>query len=337
MNKIKVFWIKYKKYLIIAIVVILILSLVGWLLLRNRNREKEVEVATDKLILAPFVKNNVIPDFSVSEFNESSYSKGSYIFDVSGYKESVTDIIQKFDRIIKQTLSTKEMNIWETGNGYAVYSPITGILEITPRKGREIPKRLTDKEDIIKFVQKDLGYSSTMEVVSNKDNSGYVYRGYYLIADEQFGSVSLNSYAFVIETDKEGEISRLRVLLYNPNSISVYSKYSFVPIGDLIKDKRIFVDRLSISENYNDKDIHIKASLSIQSLSIRKVQGVYQFSDYEHGYIFPAYVMSADAQMKDYKGGEYTADVLLYVMAIDPDLVTPKEDTLEGFLDPSPW
>lgn len=331
--KIKEFLKKYQKYIVIVLVVI---SLIGVLFLIFSKKDKAPEVVhpQNKSIVSPYVENLSLVNLTLPTKKDFYTDTTIPVYSILPYDDSIPALVYKFDSNIKEKNSSDFINSWMARNRTIVYYTSTGIFSVFTKEGIKSSLTINDKEGLLDFIKTYFGYTNISPesvLIKGNDYGGYTYKGKYLIGQNEFGSIDLDSYAFVIETMQGGQIRELSIFLYNPKSLTVYSEYSPMNEQQLINEKKSYIKRLSISESYEKLEKNIKGTLSLSSLDVKSMSKSYVFGNFSHGYVYPAYILSADARYTDFNKGNHAADVLLYFLAINPENVSKQEKVIEFF------
>lgn len=331
--KIKEFIIKYKLYIIVGIIVITLIGVLIFIFSKGKSPTVEPPVQ-NKNIISPFVKDLSLVNYSIPD-NKNFFTENTVsVYNILPYKDEIPALVYKFDSNIQRKYSSDSIESWISSNKTIVYYTSTGIFSIFTKDGIRQSLTIGNKEDLLGFLKTYFDYTNIKPesiVVSENTNGGYIYKGKYTMGENEFGSMNLDSYAFVVKTSANKSITELSILLYNPNSLSLYSEYSPMTEEELLKDQRVYIKRISIGESYENLNRYVKGSLSLSRLDIRNMTKGYIFSNFTHGYVYPAYILSADARYTDSKKGTHVADVLMFFMAINPKYVSNQENVIEFF------
>lgn len=329
--KLKEFFKKNKLYIIAGIIGILLISII-LLVILSRRKNQTVSIPQNQSIVSPYVETISAIKLTLPSRKDYFTSKSVPVYSILPYKGSIPALVYKFDTNIKEKYSSDLISFWIRNDITIVYYTSTGVFSIFTKDGIKPSLVIHDKEDLISFIQKYFGYTNINPkniLISNDINGGYVYKGKYIIEGNEFGSADLDTYSFIIKTRDDGQVLELSVLLYNPNSPTIYSEYSPMNEEQLLSEKKAYIKRLSISETYEGLDRYMKGTLSLSSLDIKTMNKGYIFSNFNHGYIYPTYIFSADARYADFNKGVHIADVLLYFLAINPENVSRQENTID--------
>lgn len=329
--KLKEFLNKYKLYIIASLVVVFLVGILLFVLL-NRRKSQPASIPQNKSIVSPYIETLSSVNLVIPTRKDYFTSDSVPVYNILPYKGSIPALVYKFDNNIKETYSSELIRSWIRRDITIVYYTSTGVFSIFTKDGIKPSLLINNKEDLLSFIQKYFSYTNINSeniLISNNINGGYVYKGKYTIEGNEFGSADLDTYSFIVKTSDNGQVLELSILLYNPNSLTIYSEY--VPMNEeqLLSEKRAYIKRLSISETYEGLDKYMKGTLSLSSLDIKTMNKGYIFSHFNHGYIYPAYIFSADARYSDFNKGMHIADVLLYFLAISPENVSRQEDTID--------
>lgn len=321
---------KYRKFILIGLLIVILL--VVFVLILTRKKPETVPVQSDKKIVSPFMENPKLPNFTLPAKKDLFTEEFLSVYSILPYKQSLAELVFKLDSKARSRYPSEVMDFWMSSSNTFVYYKQTGILKVTSPHGLSTSLLIGSREDIKEFISKYFGYVgidiNNIQVEKNSFG-GYTYKGKYLIDGNTFGSAYLESYAYIIQTDKDSHIINLSILLYNKDSIAVYSQYPLLSESELLSNKRVYIDRLTISENYEKLDRYIKGTIKLDSLNVREVRKSYLFTDFTAGYVYPIYVFMADARYKDFHNEVYAADIMIYLMPIEQKNVSPREDIVE--------
>ncbi len=331
--EIKRFIKKYKKYIVIVLTVVALIVIFIFLLGRKKE-PKEVLVPMNKEIVSPFMEYTGLPSFALPKKKALFTEEVLNVYSILPYKQSIAEVVYKFDNNARSRYPSEVMDFWKSSSNSFAYYKNTGILKISSPHGLSVTSLVDSKENIKNFISTYFGYvdiDTDNILVKSNPSGGYTYKGKYLIDGYAFGSIYLESYAYVVQTDKDSNINNLSIFLYNRNSPSVYSRYPVLGEPELLLNKRVYIDRLTISENYNKLDRYVKGTINLESLNISEMEKAYIFTDFTEGYIYPMYMFTADARYKDFNEEGYAGDILMYIMAIAQKNISPRENIVEFY------
>jgi len=328
--RIKEFIQKYRKYILTGLVLIILIGV--FVLILTQKQPETVSIQRDKKIVSPFMENTKLPNFTLPAKKDLFTEEFLSVYSILPYKRPLAELVHKFDNKAESRYPSEIVDFWMSKSNTFIYYKKTGIFKVSSPYGLPTPFLIAGREDINLFITRyfELTDIDTDNILVEKNSfGGYTYKGKYLINGKTFGSAYLESYAFIIQTDKDSHITNLSILLYNKDSISVYSQYSLLSELELLSNKRVYIDRLTISENYNNLDRYIKGTIRLDSLDVREMQKAYVFTDFTGGFVYPVYIFMADARYKDFHNEVYAADIIMYIMATEQKNISSREDIVE--------
>ena len=324
--KIIKFFRNYKKYILVGMIIGVFIGLLVFLEIRNRREEEKIPY--NKELISPFWDSREFPKPSIEVRVDGYLGEKLPVYEILAYNKDVFEIIKTFDSEINKPSSLDDSFRLESDKIVVWYSKDAGVLRVKLKQKDSLPIVKTT-QDVYKLVENIFGYRTNIDsiYISKSEDGGFFYKGRYVldsVAKEEFGSSEIGSYAYQIETDSVGNIKDMSILLYNENSINIYSLYSPASIKEGLESENALYKSTSFDDNYSQQPIHIILSIKTKSTSIKKITKAYIMTSYTSGYLFPTYVMEGDSRLEDGIGNTYVADVLVYVLAIDPQYVVKK-------------
>lgn len=329
--KIKEFIKKYWLYIVIGILLLLFVGIFVLILTRKKVPESS-PLSLNKEITSPFMNYSELPTFALPQRRDFFEEEFLNVYSILPSEQLLSELVFKFDNKAQPQYPSEVMDFWSSSSNTFTYYKGMGIFKISSQYGLGSHLLIKEKEEIKGFLNQYFEYTdiNTENIVVNiNPEGGYTYKGKYMINGYTWGSIYLQSYAYIIETNKESEILNMSIFLYNKDSMSVYSQYSVATEQELLSNKRVYIDRVSISENYNELDRYIKGTTSLTSLDVKEMRKTYVFTDFVQGYVYPIYLLTADARYKDYHDKQYAADILVYLMATEQGNISPREEIVE--------
>ncbi|HHX99716.1 TPA: hypothetical protein GX533_03540 [Candidatus Dojkabacteria bacterium] len=331
MEVVKNFFKKYKKYILIGLAVGLTVGLIAFWEVKSRS-----EIGADpknKELLSPFWDLLDHPTLSLPSDIVIYTEEEIPVYDILPYKGNVLKIIQKFDENIEITSDTS--NLIETENILASYTENVGVLEVY-LKTHAFTFTVKNNQDVSNLIKGIFGYETNQEsIVMKRIEENIIFQGRYLVessSKEEFGSMQIDSYAYRIETEKDGSVKRIVILLYNNNSINTYSVYPPVSIREGLKKGNAYYTK-PLYQDFDKEDFSglefLKYFSRTKSVSVRKTSKVYILPDYNYSYLYPTYVIEGDAKLEDFLGNSHIGESLIYVLAIDSQYLKKSVEELE--------
>lgn len=326
MKKLKKFIKTYWKYLVVGIIVGLIIGLFIWLAFVNSKKDKESVRAENKQLPTPFWDNRNDFTWKIPQETVLLDGKKVHVYSVLQYKENILDVVRKIDSDIQQVSESDTGMFLKSDNSTITYNKNTGIL-VSQFESKSNLGLITDTTHVSSLLEKVFGYKVSQEnmIMEKLPKGGVSYKGKYTIEDTAFGSLYLETYAYIIEVSAQGDITKLSIFLYNPASVNFYSSYSPLDRTEITTTKRFITKNISWSKNILNKESYLRVSLKLNTLDVKKITTAYVFKDFSYGYIFPIYFFEGDAVYQDWEDTTYRADTQLYMLAIDPKYVVENE------------
>lgn len=336
MDKIKKFFVKYKKYILIGGVIGLILGVLCWLYIAN---EKKSVPTTTESISSPFVTlgygtavNNVPNNIDLSESQE--------VYKTTKPEDQIIkDFVKQFYKGNPIANGENGTILWSFNTTNISYVEDSSLLFITSTNGLSINTILASSQIAQDFLTTSFSVNNIkITEEQNLGNGQKQYNGYITTGDTSLGSLYLEGYG--VQITVKGNILYSLSLLYLPSANII--KYQSMPssqLRDLLSNAEypMYVSYLSEDENYQKQNPIIQASTKLKTFSLKTYKNIYLFDNFTYGYIFPAYKLNGDGSLIDSQNKTYWADTNVYICSLNPQYLKTAstfQDKLD-ILDPA--
>ena len=333
MEKILQFIKTYKVWILIGIVLAIVVTLILYNLIANRNNNKDIQK-----IVNPYFTQTFDLEIDLRKTTDDNIPSKDKVFKVVGnINDNFTSFLNNFHSYSERIDFSKEIYLI-LGKDTFSYSPKTRILMVNSQQGLTLWFKITSESEVSSFFQEYFNIER-INLVSRPKTVGknIEYRGNFVFKDTDIGSVYMDGNAFTLEVNSKGDIVKLSMLLLNESNIVEYQLMPLSDIETLIEDTRYpkMIIYTEIEERYYDLPPLIATSAVLTDFVTTELSGEYIFTDSNIGFVLPTYRLVGDGRLKDSKGEKYLAKVNIFICAVSPTYLVERElEKGENFSDP---
>lgn len=311
---------KYKRIILLSILII-ILSVIIFFLSKKDNVEDKYS-QNPQNVQSPYIisQQNIKIDLQSSSMKVPKEDK---VLKVISYDTSL------YNLFIEKIFGRNEIDF--SGNSYhqysknnsVIYSIDTNILTIKATRGLDGIDELHTEDKIQSFLVENFKLSEIAIEKSDVSEKNVEYKGRYMVKEIEIGSSSLSGYAFVVKVNSNGKITELSLFLLREQDVI---PYQYMPIADI--KKLISIENYPKYVSYNSIEDRFYNKLRIPKVTniyVKNITLEYIFTDTENSLIFPTYKLQGDGRVEDGEGEKYWAKTELLVCAVDPKYLINRE------------